>query len=228
MTQDMISSSCSALKMIPPWHPEELFQGKWGSPVCHRCTIRRSAPLNFTNTSLPSMGLSGIFGLGFSNPDVDAIVFNLIVAELGGENAALNLSGSERTSFFISNIGGVSPLVPTMVVNGLLKQPMFTVRLVCFVASEGRLIGMYQMTLECETILPGGNIGEIMLGGLPDGISNESLTWAPVRLYQSGEGGLDPPLNNPNEVRIIPTYQIFSRNTHGVLSVFPAVSRTSQ
>jgi hypothetical protein len=174
------------------------------------------------------MGLSGFFGLGFSNPDVDAIVFNLIVAELGGENAALNLSGSERTSFFISNIGGVSPLVPTMVVNGLLKQPMFTVRLVCFVASEGRLIGMYQMTLECETILPGGNIGEITLGGLPDGISNESLTWAPVRLYQSGEGGLDPPLNNPNEVRIIPMYQIFSRNTHGVLSVFPAVSRTSQ
>src|ERR1700733_15324158 len=44
MTQDMISSSCSALKTIPPWHPEELFQGKWGSPVCHRCTIRHLAP----------------------------------------------------------------------------------------------------------------------------------------------------------------------------------------
>lgn len=184
--------------------------------------------VNATNTSLPSIGSSGLLGLGFPNPDSSDLIRTLVVAALGGEDAAFNLTGPERTNFFLANIKSFAPLVPAMILDGILKEPMFAVRFVCFVASEGRLIAMYQLTLQRESILPGGNIGELTIGGLPEGFSSETLTWAPVRLYDAEEGGLDSPLNGPKEVWVIPTYQIFSGNVHDMLSDVSAVSRISQ
>ena len=45
-------------------------------------------------------------------------------------------------------------------------------------------------------------MGQLTIGALPDGVSNNSLTWVPVRLYTSAQGGLPGPTSNPNEVYV--------------------------
>lgn len=46
------------------------------------------------------------------------------------------------------------------------------------------------VSLQRETILPGtGNAGQVTFGGFPDGLTNDSFVWAPVRLYQSDTFG---------------------------------------
>lgn len=45
--------------------------------------------------------------------------------------------------------------------------------------------------------------GTLTVGQLPAGISNDSLTWVPVRLYSVAEGGLEPPTFAPNEVSFV-------------------------
>jgi len=56
-----------------------------------------------------------------------------------------------------------------------------------------------QITLSRDTIDISGH-GQLTLGKLPDGVDNSSLTWVPVRLYSSDEGGLRSPTFAPNEV----------------------------
>lgn len=46
----------------------------------------------------------------------------------------------------------------------------------------------------------GGNVGQLTIGSLPDGVSESSLTWVPVRLYSSTEGGIAAPSTSRNEV----------------------------
>ncbi|KAF8530176.1 acid protease [Hysterangium stoloniferum] len=55
------------------------------------------------------------------------------------------------------------------------------------------------VTLQRETVEVGGNVGQLTIGQLPEGVSNDSLTWVPVRLYTSAQGGLSGPSNNPNQ-----------------------------
>ena len=59
---------------------------------------------------------------------------------------------------------------------------------------------MFQVTLQREAVEIGGNVGQLTIGALPDGVSNNSLTWVPVRLYTPAQGGLPGPSSNPNEV----------------------------
>lgn len=40
----------------------------------------------------------------------------------------------------------------------------------------------------------------LSIGALPKGISEESLTWVPLRAYTVADGGLPPPPDTPNEV----------------------------
>ena len=56
-----------------------------------------------------------------------------------------------------------------------------------------------QITLQRNTIDVGGT-GQITVGELPTGVDNSSITWVPVRLYSSDDGGLNPPTFAPNEV----------------------------
>ena len=54
--------------------------------------------------------------------------------------------------------------------------------------------------LQRDVIDVSGSNGLLTVGRLPDGISNSSLTWVPVRLYRPEDGGLHPPQFAPNEV----------------------------
>lgn len=43
-------------------------------------------------------------------------------------------------------------------------------------------------------------MGQLSIGALPPGISEDALTWIPLREYTVAEGGLPPPPDTPNEV----------------------------
>ena len=58
--------------------------------------------------------------------------------------------------------------------------------------------------LQRDVIDISGTNGAFTIGKLPDGIDNSSLTWVPVRLYTTQDGGLDPPSFAPNEVSFHP------------------------
>ncbi|TCD60835.1 hypothetical protein EIP91_009424 [Steccherinum ochraceum] len=55
-------------------------------------------------------------------------------------------------------------------------------------------------TLQRDTVDVGGNVGQLSIGALPNGISDDALTWAPLRAYTVAEGGLPPPPDAPSEV----------------------------
>ncbi|PPQ80138.1 LOW QUALITY PROTEIN: hypothetical protein CVT25_001437 [Psilocybe cyanescens] len=76
----------------------------------------------------------------------------------------------------------LAPLLPRLIANSVLEQPMFSV------------------TLQRDNIDIGGNVGMLSIGELPDGVSNDNLTWVPLRLYTNSEGGLPAPPNSPEEV----------------------------
>jgi hypothetical protein len=61
---------------------------------------------------------------------------------------------------------------------------------------------LLQITLQRDTIDISGT-GQLTVGKLPDGVSNSSLTWVPVRLYSPEDGGLTPPNFAPNEVSLL-------------------------
>jgi hypothetical protein len=181
------------------------------------------AAVNNTNTSLSDQSLSGIFGIGFPNPLSGSVIFasearfilglvadaltglfpvDLIKQTLGPAPA----SGSRPidaaiTDGFISALPSQGPFLSRLVANGQLRQPMFTVRVFYIVCTGRRLIASHQVTLEREDVEVGGNVGQLTIGQLPDGVSNDSLTWVPVRLYTPNEGGLAGSTSNPNEVR---------------------------
>ncbi|THV00298.1 acid protease [Dendrothele bispora CBS 962.96] len=58
----------------------------------------------------------------------------------------------------------------------------------------------FSVTLQRDTVQLGGNAGILTVGGLPDGIKEEALTWVPVRRYSPAQGGLSPPPDSPDEV----------------------------
>lgn len=67
-----------------------------------------------------------------------------------------------------------------------------------------------QIDLQRNTIDIGGGSGTLTVGKLPDGITDDQITWVPVRLYSPEEGGAASPSFAPNEnypsfVFLIPT-----------------------
>ncbi|KAF8530170.1 aspartic peptidase domain-containing protein [Hysterangium stoloniferum] len=130
--------------------------------------------INSTNSPVVDDGISGFFGAGF--PTNSFILTKLLPKELPAQ-----FTGPQLTDKFISIMSTQAPLLSRLALDGQLAQPMFTV------------------TLQRETIEMGGNVGELTIGKLPEGVSNNSLTWVPVRLYTEAQGGISGPSNNPNE-----------------------------
>ncbi|KIJ31217.1 hypothetical protein M422DRAFT_267170 [Sphaerobolus stellatus SS14] len=126
--------------------------------------------VNATST-LPG-GLTGVFGVGFHTGS------NIVGALLGQDG----VSTSNFTDVLNAQIADQGPFLTRLIANGQLGQPMFTI------------------TLQRDTFDLGGNIGQLTIGKLPEGVSNNSLTWVPVRLYSQEQGGIPSSSNSPNEV----------------------------
>lgn len=88
--------------------------------------------------------------------------------------------------------------MPRLILADEIDDPLFAVcrlRLHFFLGTDD----VPQITLQRDTIDVSGE-GQITIGQLPDGVDNSSITWVPVRLYDSADGGLDAPSFAPNEV----------------------------
>lgn len=103
------------------------------------------------------------------------------------------------TDHFIAASYAAGPLISRIAQSGALQMPMFTVKHVLDLALNAANT-VYQISLQRSTIDISGK-GALTLGTLPDGVTNSSLTWVPVRLYSPAEGGLTPPTFAPNEVQ---------------------------
>lgn len=95
----------------------------------------------------------------------------------------------------LSSWATIGPLLGRWAMRHELMSPMFTI------------------TLQRNTIDVGGNAGMLSIGEMPSGVSQDMLTWVPLRNYSSDEGGLPSPSDSPNEVsvlqlRIYPVYLI--------------------
>ncbi|KAG6878228.1 hypothetical protein C0993_010349 [Termitomyces sp. T159_Od127] len=66
----------------------------------------------------------------------------------------------------------------------------------------------FTVSLQRDTVEVGGNDGLLSIGELPSSVSNDSLTWVPLRRYTVDEGGLPPPPDSPKEVYPI-TWEVF-------------------
>ena len=62
---------------------------------------------------------------------------------------------------------------------------------------------MFTITLQRNTIDVGGNAGMLSIGEMPSGVSEDKLTWVPLRNYTAAEGGMPAPPDSPNEVSAI-------------------------
>ncbi|KIJ55013.1 hypothetical protein M422DRAFT_153182, partial [Sphaerobolus stellatus SS14] len=126
-----------------------------------------------TNTLID--GVAGVFGVGFHT-------LSTVTQGVLNQEIPSTVIGSAATDFLNSKIATQGPFLERLVAAGQLDQPMFTI------------------TLQRETVEIGGNIGQLTIGNLPDGVSNNSLTWVPVRRYSQAQGGTPGPSDSPNEV----------------------------
>ena len=85
----------------------------------------------------------------------------------------------------LASWASIGPLLGRWVMNDQLMSPMFTI------------------TLQRDTIDVGGNAGMLSIGEMPNGVSEDKLTWVPLRNYTSYEGGLPGPPDAPNEVSVV-------------------------
>lgn len=85
------------------------------------------------------------------------------------------------THAILDSFSTTGPLLTRLIQAGRLSRPMFTV------------------SLQRNTIEIGGNVGQLSIGELPEGISEDNITWVPLRAYSVNEGGLQPPIDSPNE-----------------------------
>jgi hypothetical protein len=86
------------------------------------------------------------------------------------------------TPAVLSSFPSIAPFISRLVAQHVLANPMFTV------------------TLQRDYLDFGGNVGQLSIGELPEGVSAESLTWVDVRGYPASERGLAPPPDSPEEV----------------------------
>ena len=133
--------------------------------------------INDTDTHLAETGSAGILGLGFPlSSSILAAYFLTKFPDPSAKrslgNAAANLNAVARSrpasvNDLLDLVPIAAPIVPRAVVAGTLSQPMFSV------------------TLQRDTIDPGGNVGMLTLGGLPDTVDPAGILWSDVRLYDS-------------------------------------------
>ncbi|OJT14312.1 hypothetical protein TRAPUB_9173 [Trametes pubescens] len=94
------------------------------------------------------------------------------------DNSALANSSIEM---FVEQTASSGPVVSRLILSDAFDEPLFS------------------MTLQRDTIEVSGQ-GQIAIGQPPEDVNNSSLTWVPVRLYDTSVGGLSPPSFAPNEV----------------------------
>jgi hypothetical protein len=82
----------------------------------------------------------------------------------------------------LSSWANIGPLLGHWVMRHELMSPMFTI------------------TLQRDTIDVGGSAGMLSIGEMPSGVSEDKLTWVPLRNYTADEGGMPGPPDSPNEV----------------------------
>lgn len=186
--------------------------------------------VNQTNTTLGQTGSSGIFGLGFP---VGSVVWSELWTQLKSsgstkrevtEDTPITPSNQKfgtrifpsfnfrrikfpsLSDFFpspseqkrqSSNVSStMTALLPTWSVFGPL--------LARFVTAAQLTLPMYTVTLQRDSIQVGGNVGMLSIGEMPSGVSEDSLTWVPIRAYSYSQGGLPAPPDSPNEVCGVP------------------------
>ena len=98
---------------------------------------------------------------------------------------------TRQTSYLInsalSSWANIGPLLGRWVMRHELMSPMFTI------------------TLQRNTIDVGGNAGMLSIGEMPGDVSEDKLTWVPLRNYTVEEGGMPGPPDSPNEVSVVLT-----------------------
>ncbi|KZT11931.1 acid protease [Laetiporus sulphureus 93-53] len=128
------------------------------------------AAVDNTDNSAVLNGGAGIIGLGFPSE-------SFIETQLTNEK----FNNPTTTDDFVSHISAYGPIVSRLVAAGEIDQPLFAV------------------TLQRDTVDVSGK-GQLTIGELPDGVENASITWVPVRLYSSADGGLSAPTFASDEV----------------------------
>jgi hypothetical protein len=124
------------------------------------------------NTTNPtiSSGSSGICGLGFPS---GSEVLNAVVNQ--------QFDNPSNNNDLVKSFSTYGPVLSRAAMYGELEDPMFSI------------------TLQRDTVEIGGK-GVLSVGKLPDGVDNSSITWVPVRLYTTAQGGMEPPTTLPHEV----------------------------
>lgn len=82
----------------------------------------------------------------------------------------------------LASFTSLGPFLSRLVAQGTLASPLFTI------------------ALQRDSVDIGGNTGMLSIGELPDGVDNNTLTWAQVRGYPPFAGGLVAPPDSPNEL----------------------------
>ncbi|TFK91305.1 acid protease [Polyporus arcularius HHB13444] len=163
-----------------------------------------------TNTSVLETGSSGILGLGF--PPISVIWRQLLALDLNGPvpthtKRDVRLGPERRTDAFpsfeflnstsssrkrqdgstpytsaIDSFSTIGPLFTRLAALNILSRPLVVT------------------ALQRDTVSLGGNAGTLSLGAFPYDLTDDDLTWVPVRGYRASEGGLPPSPQAPNEV----------------------------
>ncbi|KAG6811332.1 hypothetical protein H0H92_007951 [Tricholoma furcatifolium] len=107
-----------------------------------------------------------------------------VSARQSTDSAAVNVSEEIAASYLT-----IAPFVPRLV------------------ATEGLVLPQFTISLQRDAVDIGGNNGMLSIGALPASVSNDSLTWTPLRAYSTAEGGLPAPPDSPNEYPM--TWEIF-------------------
>ncbi|THH32199.1 hypothetical protein EUX98_g2000 [Antrodiella citrinella] len=169
-----------------------------------------------TNTTVLETGSAGIFGIGF--PPISVLWRQLLQAELNHHTPSNN-THVKRTD--LPNIGAPSfpdfnfmrPLEPynrykrQTSTGSLVSSTEVIASFTTYGPLLTRMISQHLVarpiisaSLQRDTIDIGGNVGMLSVGSLPPNISDDALTWTPLRAYTAAQGGLPPPVDAPNEV----------------------------
>jgi len=127
------------------------------------------AAIDNTTSSAVSFGSAGILGLGFPS---ESVIQQSVVNQ--------QYNNPPTTDQFVASTFENGPLLSRVILSGELESPVFAI------------------ALQRDTVDIGGT-GQLSIGKLPNGVSNSSFTWVPVRLYSQNDGGLAPPEFAPNE-----------------------------
>lgn len=191
------------------------------------------AAINDTNTSVIETGSTGIFGIGFP---INSIIWKELYTSTLAQSTASKRdlrTYPRRRGYGVSYRRPTFPDIPSLYPKSSLTSRQTdsatiaagTSRILSSFASFGPLIPrlslsststaqsltspMVSITLQRNSISPGsGAAGILSLGSLPPGISNDSLTYVPLRAYTPAQGGLPGPTGNEDEAFPI-TWEVF-------------------